>query len=111
MQLWPGVVPSATFDRVIATVDRVINLIAVKHGLSVHDFVYATGVCDVRKVYKMQSLMLMYDIKTEHSNVSCLRFEPNSFIHNHFTRGNCNIHINPVSSLDKRNFIYYFLLN
>ena len=78
-----------------------------------HDFVCTTGVCDVWKVHKIQSLMLMYDVIviTGHSNISCFRFEFNSLIHNHFTRGNCNIHIIRVSSLDKRNFIYYCLFN
>ncbi len=97
--------------KLIANVDRVINSLAVKHKLPVHDFVCATGVCDVWKVHKIQSLMLMYDVITGHSNVSCFHFEFNSLIHNHFTRGNCNIHINRVSSLDKRNFTYYCLLN
>jgi hypothetical protein len=40
-------------------------------------------------------------------NISCFQFEFNNLVHNHFTHANSNIHINHVSSLDKRNFFYY----
>jgi hypothetical protein len=97
--------------KIIANVDRIIKLLAQKHNLSVHDFVFATGICDVWKAHKIQSLMLMYDVISGHATVSCFHFESNSLIHNHFTRAILNIHINHVTTLDKRNFPYYCLLN
>jgi hypothetical protein len=50
--------------KLISVIDRLITLLAVKYKLSVHDFVVATGVCDIWKVHKMQSLAFMFDIVT-----------------------------------------------
>jgi hypothetical protein len=91
--------------KLISVIDRLIALLAVKHKLSVHDFVVAAGVCDVWKVHKMQSLAFMFDI------ISCFQFEINNLVHGHFTRSSTNVHINTVTSVDKRNFIYYSVLN
>jgi hypothetical protein len=68
-------------------------------------------VCDVWKVHKMQSLALMFDIVSGRICISCFQFEINNLVHGHFTRSSTNVHINTVTSVDMRNFIYYSVLN
>jgi Reverse transcriptase (RNA-dependent DNA polymerase) len=97
--------------KLIYIINRLIALLAARFKLSVHDFVFATGLCDVWKVHKMQCLTLMFDIVSGRTCVSCLQFKTNNLVHVHNTRSNANVHINSVSSVDKRNFIYYSVLN
>ena len=49
----------------------------------------------------------MYDI---FNNNICVPFFPlvlNNMIHGHFTRSSAKVHINTVSTLNHRNFVYY----
>jgi hypothetical protein len=64
--------------KLISVIDHLISLLAVKHKLSVHDFVVAASVCDVWKVHKMQSLALMFDIVSGRTCISCFQFEINN---------------------------------
>ena len=65
--------------KLIACIDRIISFLAVKHKLTVCDFVSTTGVFDVWKAHKMQSLALMYDIVHGYYNVSCFQFKSNTW--------------------------------
>jgi hypothetical protein len=61
----------------------------------------------------MQSLAFMFDIVTDRICISCFQFEINNLVHGRFTRSSrpTNVHVNTVSSVDKRNFINYSVLN
>jgi hypothetical protein len=81
------------------------------YKIVVRDFIVVSGVCDVWMVHKIQSLAFMFDVVTGRTCISCFQFEINNLVHRHFTRSSTNVHINTVSSVDKRNFIYYSVLN
>ena len=53
----------------------------------------------------------MYDVSIGHINFEFIRIIVNKNIHDHYTRGNAKVHINTVSSLDTRSFVYHSILN
>jgi hypothetical protein len=61
---------------------------------------------NVWKVYKLQCLSFMHDLSNNIFSVPCFPLVTNNMVHSHFTRASCNVHIQPVGSLEKRNFIY-----
>ncbi len=66
------------------------------------DYSYLT----IWTVHKLQCLCFMHDICSNVVHISYFSLATNNMIHSHFTRASANIHINVVSSLDKRNFVY-----
>jgi hypothetical protein len=65
---------------------------------------------NVFAVFKLQCLSFMYDICNHIIHVPFLSIVSNNMIHNHFTRSYANIHVDTVTSLEKRNFIYNCIL-
>ena len=64
---------------------------------------------NVWAVYKLQCVSLMYDI---FNNNDCVPFFPlvlNNMIYGNFPRSSVYVHINTVSTLDYRNFVYHVL--
>ena len=62
-------------------------------------------------VYKLQCMSFMYDLTHNMSHLPHFSFKTNSMIHVHNTRRSNNIHVNTISSLDKRNFKYHCIPN
>jgi hypothetical protein len=65
---------------------------------------------NVFAVFKLQCLSFMYDICNHIIHVSFLSTVSNNMIHIHLTRLSANIHVDTVTSLEKRNFIYNCIL-
>ena len=53
----------------------------------------------------------MYDVSIDHNNFEFICMILNKNIHDHYTRGSAKVHINSVSSLNTRNFVYLSILN
>lgn len=87
-------------DNLILKLNSIINLHAI------------TDSClyNVWAVYKLQCLSFMYNICNNHITLAFLPMATNSMVHCHFTRTHTNLHINSISSLDRRNFIYNAML-
>ena len=91
-------------------VDNIIHLLAKKFKQTVQEFVYDFQICDVYKVYKLQAMSLMYHMWYNRNNFVFLNLISNNSVHSHFTRINANIHVNPISAISSRNFIYHCIL-
>ena len=78
--------------------------------MSTNNFVKKYHVLNVFDVHKLQSLLLMYDVCNNTAYLPFVNFVTNNVIHSHNTRSNINLHIEQVSSIDKRNFIYHCML-
>ena len=65
------------------------------------------GVADV---YKLQCLSMMHDIINSKLYLPYFPLQTNNIIHSHCTRATTNLHINSLTSLDHRNFIYHSVL-
>ena len=68
-------------------------------------------VYDIWKIFKLQSVSLIYDVSIGHNNFEFICMILNKNIHDHNTRGSAKDHFNTVSSLDTRNFVYHSILN
>ena len=97
--------------KLINKIDNVIALLAHCFGLNLNDFLVKFQVQNVLSVHKMQSLLLMNDISHNKVYLPYIHVTTNNTVHGHFTRSNCNLHIPQLSTVDKRNFIYYAMLN
>ena len=62
-------------------------------------------------VYKLQCMSFMYDLTHNMRHLPHFSIETNCMIHVHNTRRSNNIHVNAISSPDKRNFKYHCILN
>lgn len=91
-------------------VDNIINLLAKKFKQTVQEFIYDFQICDVYKVYKLQAMSLMYDMWYNRNNFAFLNLISNNSVHSHFTHPNAHIHVNPISAISSRNFIYHCIL-
>jgi hypothetical protein len=97
-------------QKLIDKIDKVICNIANMYNLDIHEFVNRYHVYDVRKTVILQSMSLMYDVCKGLNNYEFFCIKLNNVIHNHGTRGSGKIHIDNVSVLDSRNFIYHSIL-
>jgi hypothetical protein len=91
--------------KLINKIDHVITKLAKLSKMPLCDYVIKSRICDPMNVYKMQCLSFMYDFT--HDVIILLWFDCiyNTAIHTHNTRHSSNLHINKVSSLEKRNFM------
>ena len=96
--------------KLTSIVDNIIHLLAKKFKQTVQEFIYDFQICDVYKVYKSQAMSLMYDMWDTRNNFAFLNLISNNSVHSHFTRTNANIHVNPISAISSRNFIYHCIL-
>ncbi len=96
--------------KLINKIDHLIARLAKYSGITVENYVFKFGICNVMSVYKLQCLQFMHDL---HSNVFQLPYfslASNKLFHKHNTRQSSNIHIAAVTSLDQRNFMYSCVL-
>ena len=66
----------------------------------------ALSIVNVWSVFNYKCLSFMYDLCNNNVSVPFFPLLVNNMVHLHITRSSTNIHINYVSSLDKRNFVY-----
>ena len=96
--------------KLINKIDHLIARLAMYCKMSTNNFVKKYHVLNVFDVHKLQSLLLMYDVCNNTAYLPFVNFVTNNVIHSHNTRSNINLHIEQVSSIDKRNFIYHCML-
>lgn len=96
--------------KLVNMVNKLFSVLAYKCKLSVGEFVSTTQICDVNVVYKLQCLSLMHNIWNNRDKYVYINLVTNSSVHGHFTRLTENIHVDSISSLDRRNFIYHCVL-
>ena len=68
------------------------------------------SVFNVKNEYDFQSLCLMYDVTNDIVSISFFPLLQNINIHDHNTRSCINVHIYPITALDRRNFVYNCVL-
>ena len=66
---------------------------------------------NVYDVYKLQCLGFMYNLVYNNIYLPFFPCITNSLIHAHNTRTVSNFHINSLSTLDRRNFVYHSILH
>ena len=66
---------------------------------------------NVYDVYKLQCLGFMYNLVNNNIYLPFFPCITNSLIHAHNTRTVSNFHINSLSTLDRRNFVYHSILH
>ena len=86
-------------QKLIDKIDKIIFILAIKNKLNSHEFINRMHVYDVWKIFKLQSVSLMYDVSIGHNNFEFICMILNKNIHDHYTRGSAKVHINTVSSL------------
>jgi hypothetical protein len=96
--------------KLINMINKLVLLLAYRCKSNVIDFVHSTHICDVITVYKLQCLSLMYNIWYNREKYIHINLVVNSSVHNHFTRQTVNLHVNTVSPIDLRNFVYHGVL-
>ena len=84
-------------DKIDKLISQIINKMCITPNCHLH-YVWS--------VYKLQCLSYMYDLCYNNFQISSLPLYVNNMIHSHCIRSSTDIHVHPVSSLDKRNFIY-----
>ena len=104
LMLWFNNNRSGRF-KLIDKIDTLISMLNRRRFTNLKN-VHALSIINVWSVFKYQCLSFTYDLCN--NNVSILFFPllVNNMVHLHITRSSTNIHINHVSSLDKRNFVY-----
>ena len=70
-----------------------------------------SGIFNVMNVYKLQCISFVFNLTHNMCHLSHFSIETNSMIHVHNTHRSNNIHVNSISSLDKRSFKYHCFLN
>jgi hypothetical protein len=96
--------------KLIDKINHLVALLAKRRSLSVLDFINKFGVRDVMAVYKLQCLSFMYNISHSLFHVPFFPLICNNAVHCHNTRNSTNLHVNVITSLDKRNFVYHCVL-
>ena len=92
-------------------INKVNNLVTylVKRNLCFSDSL-ACNIMLCSSVHKLQCLALMHDIYN--NKIFLPTFSPilNNMVHKYNTRSSDNFHINSITSLDRRNFMYHCIL-
>ncbi len=96
--------------KLINKIDNLIAVMADKQKLSVPTFISKYRIFDVWKVYKLQCFVFMFDICNNLVMFPYINLSVNNLVHEHYTRTSINLHVNVISSIDKRNFIYNCIL-
>ena len=91
--------------RLIDKIDNLISMLNRRRFTNLQN-VDALSIVNVWSVFKYQSLSFMYDLCNNNVSVPCFPQLVNNMVHLHITHSSTNIHINHVSFLDKRNFVY-----
>ena len=66
----------------------------------------ALSIVNVWSVFKYQWFSFLYNLCNNNVSIPFFPLLVNNMVHLHITRSSTNIHINHVSSLDKRYFLY-----
>ena len=67
-------------------------------------------ICNTLAVYKLQSLSFMYDVMHNVIILLHCNLNLNANVHGHHTRSSVNLHIDRITSMERRNFLYRSLL-
>ena len=97
--------------KLITKINNLISLLARYHCLNVESFCSKYVVLHLLNVHKLQSLSLMYYILKNTLFLSHFPKLLNNEVHGHSTMFYISYHIIHLSCLDKRNFVYYSILN
>ena len=98
-------------QKLIDKINKIISILAIKNKLNIHEFIKRMHVYDVWKIFKLQSVSPIHDVSIGHNNFEFICMILNKNIHDHYTRESAKVHINTVSSLDTRNFVYHSILS
>jgi hypothetical protein len=96
--------------KLINKVDNLILFLAKKFGANVREFVCSNEICNVNDVFKIQTLPFMHDICNNKLHLPFFPIVTNIVIHEHNTRSANNLHVNFVSTVYSRNFVYNSIL-
>ena len=91
--------------KLIDKIDNLISMLNRRRFTNLQN-VDALSFVNVKSVFNYQCLSFMYDLCNNNVSVPFFPLLANDMVHLHITRSSTNIHINHVSSLDKRNFVY-----
>jgi len=88
-------------------IDSFISFLAKHLRINSFEFVSSANIYNVDNVCSLQSLALMYDICNLNLVLPFFPVSTNTSVHIHETRSANNLHINTVTPLDTRNFLYH----
>jgi hypothetical protein len=93
-------------------IENLISFLAKYSRCNVTDFIRNNHIVTVDKAYKMSCISFMFDLCNNRlpSQLAYFPLVVNNVLHEHNTRTAINIHINSVSAVDRRNFIYHCIL-
>ena len=72
-------------QKLINKIDKIISILAIKNKLNTYEFMNRMHVYDVWKIFKLQSVSLMYDVSIGHNNFEFICMILNKNIHDHYT--------------------------
>ena len=103
LMLWFNNNRSGRF-KLIDKIDNLISVLNRRKFTNLQNF-DALSIVNVWSVFKYQCLSFMYDLCNNDVSVPFFPLLINNMVL-HIIRSSTNIHVNRVSSLDKRNFVY-----
>ena len=71
--------------------------------MRMNELICKYSIFNVKNEYDLQSLCLMYDVANDFVSISFFPLLQNINIHEHNTRSFTNVHINPITALNRRN--------
>jgi hypothetical protein len=92
-------------------IDHIIDKLACCAKITTDELIKKYRVFDVWKVHKLQSLSFMYDVCNNLIELPFVNIDRNTEIHSYNTRSNINVHIDCMTAIDKKNFLYYCIIN
>ena len=82
-------------------IDSVICLITKQCKMHINELICKYYVFSVKNEYDLQSLCLMYNVTNDIVSIPFVPLLQNINIHWHNTRSCTNVHINPITALDR----------
>ena len=96
--------------KLIDKIDHVINYFANAFKCDTSQLICDMKICNTLAVYKLQSLSFMYDVMHNVIILPHCNLNLNANVHGHHTRSSVNLHIDSITSMERRNFLYRSLL-
>ena len=91
--------------KLIDKINNLISMLNMRRFTNLQN-VDALSIVNVWSVFKYQCLSFMYDLCNNNVSIPFFPLLVNNMVHLHITLSSTNIHVNHISSLDKRNFVY-----
>ncbi len=92
--------------RLISKLEHFNNYLCKVLNCDVNHLLFNFRIFGISDIYKMQCLSFMYDVMNNRTLLSNYNVNTNELVHKHFTRGRLNLHIDLITSIDYRNFLY-----